>query len=512
MSRNTSIHNESEVIAMQISNETMTSMNTGGKAKTEDKYTLPMPVKVRPFFHQNQAFDFVCGLFGLIPWDGVKSRGVMLACEMGTGKSLIAIAVIGILYQLGLIESVVIVGPLSTLSVWEEQLSDFADYPYRLTILSGSTEKKKKTLRELPKDGLNIVVINYESTWRMEVELLEFSPNLVIADEGHKIKENRSKQSKALHSLGDRASYRLLLTGTPVTNKEIDIYSQYRFLNKNIFGTSFFRFRNAYFDMKGYGQHTPVFREINRDEFLRKMHSIAFRITKEECLDLPPIREQIRTIDLEPKARSLYAKVLGQSYAKLNEGEVTAANILTRLLRLSQIAGGFITDDDKVTTAVSRAKLDALSDILDSAIEEDKKIVVMARFTAELDSITEMLEKKHIGYAVIRGGVKNRGEEIRRFQEDDDCLVFLGQISAAGLGITLTAASTMVFYSMNYSMSDFSQAQARIHRASQKHSCDYIYLICRNTVDVKVLHALRHKVDLAKMLVDDYRKGLNPFA
>lgn len=113
--------------------------------------------------------------------------------------------------------------------------------------------------------------------------------------------------------------------------------------------------------------------------------------------------------------------------------------------------------------------------------------------------------------AVVRGGVKDRAEEVRRFQNDDDCRVFIGQIAAAGLGITLTAASTMVFYSLDYSMSNFDQAKARIHRVGQCENCHYIYLIARGTVDRKILRSLRDKIDLAKTLVDDYRKGKNPF-
>lgn len=161
--------------------------------------------------------------------------------------------------------------------------------------------------------------------------------------------------------------------------------------------------------------------------------------------------------------------------------------------------------------AVSTAKIEALSDIVDRFVAEGKKLVVMARFIPELNDIQDMLEKKGIGYAVVRGRVKNREEEIRKFQEDDDCMVFVGQIAASGLGITLTAASTMVFYSLDYSMSNFEQAKARIHRVSQRENCLYIYLIAKNTVDLKVLRSLRNKVYLAKLLVDDYRKGRNPF-
>ena len=128
-----------------------------------------------------------------------------------------------------------------------------------------------------------------------------------------------------------------------------------------------------------------------------------------------------------------------------------------------------------------------------------------------MNDIQRLLEQKGIDYAVIRGNVKNREEQVHRFQNDDNCRVFLGQIAAAGLGLTLTAASTMVFYSLDYSMSNFEQAKARIHRVSQKNDCLYIYLVCKGTVDTKVIRSLRNKTDLAKALVDDWRNGINPF-
>lgn len=415
------------------------------------------------------------------------------------------------MYGLGKIKKALIVAPLSILGVWEEEFEKFADFPYSLTVLKGTAAKKKEQLAKLPDKGLQIVVVNYESAWRLEKELLAYNADLVIADEAHKLKENRTSQSKGMHHIGDKAKYKLLLTGTVITNRELDVFSQYRFLAPQIFGTSFYAFRNRYFDMSGYGNHTPVFRKWMTDEFLRKLHSVAYRVTKAECLDLPAITEEVRTVDMEKESAKLYGRIEDESCAKLDGSEVTAANILTRLLRLSQITGGHLTDDDGVVNTVSCAKLDALSDIIDSAMAEDKKLVIMARFVPELDDIQELLEKKKIGCAVIRGDVKDRDGEIRRFQYDDRCRVFVGQIAAAGLGITLTAASTMVFYSLDYSMSNFEQAKARIHRAGQKENCHYIYLVCRNTVDRKVLYALRQKQNLAKMLVDDWRSGINPF-
>ncbi len=473
--------------------------------------SLPMPLKVQPYHHQQQAFDFACMRFGLLPTD-FKSRGVALLMEMGCGKSLTSIGIAGILYQFGLVNRVLIVCPLSIVSVWEEEFSKFAAFPYQLTILKGTAAKKKQQLATpFTGEGLEIVVVNYESARVLETELLRYDADLIIADEAHKIKENRSKQSKTMHNLGDRASYKLLLTGTVITNKELDVFSQYRYLNPQIFGRSFYSFRNQYFDMVGYGNHIPRFRHWMQEDFLRKMHSIAFRVTKKECLDLPEITEEVRVVELEKKAMKLYDELEVASFAELKASEVTAPNILTKLLRLSQLTGGHLTDDEKDTHVVSTAKLEALSDILDTAMAENKKIVVMARFVPELNDIQTLLEKKKIGYAVVRGGVKDRGEEVRRFQNDEDCRVFVGQIAAAGLGITLTSASTMVFYSLDYSMSNFDQARSRIHRISQTENCHYIYLIAKDTVDRKILRALRNKIDLAKTLVDDYRKGKNPF-
>lgn len=471
---------------------------------------LMMPIKAKPYEHQIKAFEFACDMFGVFN-DRIKSRGVALLMEMGTGKTIVSIAIAGCMYQYGKVNKVLVVAPLSILGVWKDEFEKFAQFPYTLTVLEGSSAKKKEQLTNLNGNGLQIVVVNYESAWRLEKELIQFDADLVIADEAHKLKENRTAQSKGMHHLGDKARYKLLLTGTVITNRELDVFSQYRFLNPQIFGTSFYSFRNRYFDLTGYGNHTPVFRKWKANEFLNRMHSIAFRVTKDECLDLPSVTEEVRTVDLEINARLIYNRIENDSYAKLSQTEVTTANILTRLLRLSQITGGHITDDDGVTRTISKAKLDALSDIIDSVISEDKKLVIMARFVPELDDIQELLEKKKIGYAVVRGGVKNRDDEIHRFQYDDKCRVFIGQISAAGLGITLTSASTMVFYSLDYSMSNFEQAKARIHRAGQKEKCHYIYLTCKGTVDRKVLNSLRQKKNLAKMMVDDYRSGINPF-
>lgn len=406
-----------------------------------------------------------------------------------------------------------VVAPLSILGVWEEEFQKFAAFPYALAVLTGSSAKKLDTLRHMTGTALQVVVVNYESTWRMEKDIQIWRPDLIIADEGHKIKTHNISASKAMHRMGARASYRLLLTGTLITNKAIDVFSPFKFLNPSIFGGSFYVFRNRYFDMVGYGNHTPVLKQPMEAELTEKIHSISYRATKAECLDLPETTDVIRQVELEPAALRIYRSLVKESYAELAGGEITAPNVLTRLLRLSQLTGGFIGNDETaVVEQVSCAKLSALEDILDGATAEGQKLVIIARFIPEIHTICKLLEKRGLRYSCITGEVKDRDEQVSQFQNDPAVSVFVGQIATAGLGITLTAASTMVFYSLDYSMSNFEQAKARIHRVGQRNLCTYLYLVARGTVDEKVLAALKDKADLARTLVDDYRSGKNPFA
>lgn len=410
------------------------------------------------------------------------------------------------------IHRVLIVAPLSILSVWEAEFAQFAAFDYALAVLTGDSAKKTDTLRHMNGAALQVAVVNYESAWRMEQELAAWGPDLIVCDEGHKIKTHNISASKAMHRLGAKAGYRLLLTGTLITNKAIDVFSPYKFLNPTIFGTSFYAFRSRYFDMVGYGNHTPVLKRSMEAELSARLHSIAYRAAKVDCLDLPETTDVVRQVELEPAARKIYRSLVKESFAELASGEVTAPNVLTRLLRLSQLTGGFLgSDENAAVQQISSAKLSAMEDILESAVAEGQKLVIIARFLPEIRAICKELDGRGLRYACITGEVQDRAAQVAQFQNDPDVPVFVGQIATAGLGLTLTAASTMVFYSLDYSMSNYEQAKARIHRVGQRNPCTYIHLIAKGTVDEKVLTALRNKADLAKALVDDCRCGRNPF-
>lgn len=445
------------------------------------------------------------------------NKGFGLLFEMGCGKTLTAIAIAGAGYQMGKIERLLIVAPTSVVAVWPKELQEYAKFKYTCKTLLGEKKQRLKQIDDLikfPFKALKVAVINYESTWRPEIleKLKEFDADMVIADESQRIKTYDAAQSKAMHELGDQARYKLILSGTPVQTAAIDIWSQYRFLDKSVFGDNFFKFRGRYAIMGGYGNKKIVgYKDL--EGLIKKEHSIAFRVTKDEALDLPEQTFETRKIQFSQKEKNLYERIKKDSYAELDGGgHITATTVLTRLLRLQQLAGGFLVQDDaQKPQLVSKAKLDALADIIeDYVIGSGKKLVIFARFIAEVKAIMELAGKvlpKELKQVAIYGDIKkeDRGGIVKQFQEDPNTVLFIGQIDTAGTGITLTAADTCVYYSKNFNYATYSQSLSRIHRIGQRNCCTYIDLEIEGTIDELISKALSRKEDMAKTVVDNWR-------
>ena len=481
------------------------------RAAAEPVPLTAYPVRAKLFRHQVRAANMA-----LIQLSSKPSTGFGLLFEMGCGKTLTAIAIMGALYCQHRITRVLVVAPSSVCSVWPHDLAAFAAFPYEVRVLLGEKKQRLEALHSLTDypntaNRLLVAVINYEATHREGIfEALDgYAADLIICDESQRIKNPRAAQSRAVQMLGDRAACRLILSGTPVQNGAIDLYSQYRFLDPGVFGANFYAFRNRYCQMGGYGGHEVVgFQQM--DELVRKEHSIALRVTKAECLDLPGQTFVRRYVQLEPAARRLYAQIARASCAELENGEhVTASIVLTKLLRLMQLTGGFVQADggDRPRPAGS-AKLDALADILEDYVQEaGQKLVVFARFRPEIAAICQLLEQRGIRYGRIDGEVPmdQRGTIVETFQQDPGVKVFVAQIQTAGLGITLHAASAAVFYSLDFNYANYAQALARIHRIGQAQPVTYIHLLAEHTVDDQVLDALERKEDLARTIVDGWK-------
>lgn len=477
---------------------------------------LPYPVKANLYKHQIRGANMALRAFGALDAK-TPGGGFGELFEMGCGKTLTTIAVAGALYNLGKIDRVLVVAPTSVCSVWPHDLNQFATFPWEARVLLGDKKKRLKALNELenwPFKALRIAVINYESTHRDGIfeALAAYKPDLIVCDESQRIKNPSAAQSKALHKLGDAAPFRMILSGTPVQNNAVDLYSQYRFLDPAVYGANFYAFKNRYCIMGGYGQHQIVGYR-NMDELVEKEHSVAYRVTKEECLDLPQQTFINRYVQFTDAEQAIYEQLRKSSFLELETGEnVTATTILTMYLRLMQLTGGFLTVDESTRPKqVNTAKLDALADIVDDyVVDAGKKLVIFARFRAEIAAIENLLRLRKIQYGSIYGDVpmEERGKIVEDFQTNPDTKVFVAQIQTAGLGITLHAASTAVFYSYDYNYANYAQALARIHRIGQRLPVTYIHLVVDGSIDEKILAALENKEDMAKTVVDSWREVL----
>lgn len=492
----------------------ITQMKADGWSKAKPLYPMPLKQGITPFNHQILAFNI-----------GINLNSVALLMEQGCGKSLTAIAIAGHWFSNKLIKRVLIFAPASVISVWPREFNDYAGFPnYVLPLIGpvsarvGQIENIELLLRANPQlqSKMIVAVTNYEASWRMEDALIKFKPDLVICDESQRIKGYSSEQTKAVTRIGKTAKKRMILTGTPVSQGPIDFFAQYRFLDPSIFGYTVGGFKNRYCIMGGFsGKQIVAY--TNQDELIRKAHSIAFRCTKAECLDLPEQIDQVLYCELEPSAKKIYNQLKAECVAECGDGKaITAANVIVKMLRLSQLTGGFVGVDNLETgelnvTQVSSAKLKLLSETLDDLMDAGKKVVIGTRFRAEINEIGNMLQKKGIVYTMIDGSVPNseRGKRVEWFQKDPKVKVFLANIQCAGLGITLTAADTEIIYSESYSFSEYDQFRCRIHRIGQKNNCTYIHLLAQGTIDEKIHSVLKRKGNVAKEVVDNWREYLS---
>ena len=449
--------------------------------------------------HQILSANFACDIFE----NG--GTGVMFSMEMGTGKTLSAMTVVGQMQP----KRVLIVCPKVAMKVWRDEYDKFARYNYMLRVLTGTPKKRIQAMNELieHEDGLSIAVINYEYTTAFETILTKWQPDMIICDESHKIKSPSSNQTKSIIKIGKTAKYKLCLTGTPLTNNILDFFSQYKFLDSSIFGESFTNYKNKYVITGMFNEYLrPNPRTFN--DLRAKVDSIAYRVTKEECLDLPPFVDIPVYVDMNKEAELKYRQFEDEFIVWLdNQTFISADNALTQTLKLRQLTGGFCYNEDQMPVFVDNSKLEACSELVSEIISAGKKVVIFAEFQAEIKALKEMCDKLGVKSGTYYGATKekDRNDLVDGFQ-NGDIQVFIGQIESAGISITLTSANYMIFYSTGYKYGVYDQARARIHRKGQTNKCTYYHLTVKNTIDEKILKSLNKKEKLAQSIIDSYRR------
>ena len=436
--------------------------------------------------HQREALSFV-----------KDKPGSMLAMEMGTGKSKVAID----LMDAQDYRRVLILCPLSVVAgVWPGELTKHSRAPWTVLPLAHGSVKDKQAQAEMALASAErvAVVINYESAWREPFGSWAKKQkwDLVVMDESHRCKSPGGVASRYCSRLSDRIPQRLALTGTPMPHSPLDIYAQYRALDKGIYGTSYFRFKSRYAVMGGWSNQQVVGYR-HQEELQEKFYSIAYRVEAADVLDLPPLLTVNRMCELAPQARKLYRTLERDFIADLDEGRITAVNALSQLLRLQQVTSGYARTEDGRDVEVDTTKAELLADLLEDMGKEP--VVVFARFKHDLQVVHRAAGKLERPSYEISGERK----ELSLWNEEGGVLAV--QIQSGGLGIDLTKARYAVYYSLGFSLGDYLQSRARLHRPGQERPVEIIHLIASQTVDEKVMAALAAREQVVENIM---RRGL----
>jgi len=468
--------------------------------------------KTKPYKHQLDALE--------TSWNKEVYAYFM---EMGTGKTKVLIDNMSMLYDNGKIDGALIIAPKGVVGTWYKQEipTHLVNHVENKAILwqSNFTKEYSKKLGTLFKSDsdLHILIMNVEalSTTKgvdFASKFLSSHNTLMAIDESTTIKNPKAKRTKNILRLSKLAKYRRIMTGSPVTKNPLDLYSQCEFLDPYCLDfASYYAFRNRYAEMKTanfYGRSVQIvarFRHL--DELAEKLKPFSFRVLKEECLDLPEKTFMKRVIELSKEQKELYAQMKKMALAMLNGKVVTTKTALTQIMRLHQITCGHFTADDGSMQDIKNNRLDELMNVLD---EIEGKVVIWAHYQYDVKKIIKEIQKVHgPGSVVDYYGMtpkEIRQNNIEKFQNDDAVKYFVGTPATGGYGITLTAASNMIYYSNGYDLEKRLQSQDRIHRIGQKKPVTYIDLIAEDTVDNKIVKALRKKINIASEVMGEELK------
>ena len=468
--------------------------------------------KTKPYKHQLDALE--------ISWNKEVYAYFM---EMGTGKTKVLIDNMSMLYDNGKIDGALIIAPKGVVGTWykQELPAHLVDHVENVTILwqpniSKKQQEKLKSLFEV-ETALHILIMNVEALSTQKgvdfaSKFLSSHRTLMAIDESTTIKNPKAKRTKNILRLSKLAKYRRIMTGSPVTKNPLDLYSQCEFLDPYCLDfASYYAFRNRYAEMKTanfYGRSVQIvarFRHL--DELAEKLKPFSYRVLKEDCLDLPEKTFMKRVIELSKEQKELYAQMKKMALAMLNGKVVTTKTALTQIMRLHQITCGHFTADDGSVQDIKNNRLDELMNVLD---EIEGKVVIWAHYQYDVKKIIKEIQKVHgPGSVVDYYGLTPkdiRQNNIEKFQNDDAVKYFVGTPATGGYGITLTAASNMIYYSNGYDLEKRLQSQDRIHRIGQKKPVTYIDLIAEDTVDNKIVKALRKKINIASEVMGEELK------
>ena len=468
--------------------------------------------KTKPYAHQITALEK--------SWNKENFAYFM---EMGTGKTKVLIDNVAMLYDKGKIDGVLIIAPKGVVKTWYEQElpTHLPDHIENVSVLwqpniTKTQREKLESLFEI-ESAFHILVMNVESLStdkgvKFANKFINSHKALMAIDESTTIKTPTAKRTKNIIGIGKNAKYKRIMTGSPITKNPLDLYTQCEFLDPWLLDfASYYSFRNRYAEMKTMhvrGRSIQVVKEFRHlGELSDTVKEFSYRVLKEDCLDLPPKVFIKRHISLTPDQKQIYEQMKKHAIAMLNKKVTTTVNVLTQLMRLHQITCGHFIADDGSTQSVESNRLNELMNVLE---ETEGKAIIWANYQLSVGEIIQRIIKEYgkDSYVHYYGLTpqEDRQDFIRKFQNDPKCRFLIGTPQTGGYGITLTQANTVIYYSNGYDLEKRLQSEDRAHRIGQKKTVTYIDLICEDTVDEKIVKALRDKINIASEVMGEELK------
>lgn len=491
--------------------------------------------KTRPYAHQREGIYFV-----FKQWKA--GLGAALLFEPRTGKTKTAIDSLSILHHVAGVRKVLIVAPNRVLGTWVQEFAIHCPLVVQ-TIIWDKDARKVPLPKSVGPYDLQVVIVNFEAfatpgrrtkSGRRSRASGRFKHRTLIRnwvgddyaaaviDEGHKIKSPSGKAANAIVSMQPDFEYRLLLTGTPITKarRAHDIYMLWQWVNPKRFqrwGATVEAFKNhcgVWTQRHGFPQWLRA-KDPGMRDLQKGIHADGMVVRREDCFDLPPRSDRTVFIKLSPTTAKHYEEMAEEMVTMLESGDIAEASIpLVVTLRLLQITSGFVGIGDKgqptIPHPLGNEKLLALEEILEEeVIEREEKVVIAARFKYDLTHIERLCKRLKIPVWAIRGGVSRSDSDraIRSFKKHDDGpAAMVMQPSAGSLGIDLSTASHMIWYSLTHSWVDWTQACDRI--ALSTNPTTFTYLTVPHSVDSLVRSALIDDTDVSRMILSNPRSIL----
>ncbi len=464
--------------------------------KKESKNLEKPKSKFESWGHQIEAYNFI-----------KNKSAAMLNMGMGTGKTK---TVIDTIANAEKNDKILIIAPKSVCQVWEPQFRMFQDLKHRFidfSLMNGTIAKKTKKAQQLMIRKKFIVILNYDIAWRKDMAdfLDSIEWDFIVLDESHRIKGQKSKVSKYLATLARKnpESKKLCLTGTPMANSPLDIFGQYRFLDPNIFGDNWYPFFYRYATVKKIpvmgksGMHdVDIVTGYQRQGEMNEAMRLIMYEAKRDVLDLPEAQDIELHFDLEPKEMDIYNELKKEAVLIQGNKAMSAQHVLTRMIRLQQIVSGYAVDDEtKEMFEVGKSKIKFFEDLL-MDFPKNEPIVIFCRFKNDIKKIKEISENQDRTVAELSGS-KN---ELKEFQSGERDVIIV-QIQSGSMGIDLTRSHYTIYYSLDFSLGNYEQSRARVHRPGQKNNVTYYHLVARNTIDEKIYAALKSKKEIIKEIM-----------